>query len=251
MTTPTADTGIVAAVKADYSWIIHHLILLTITGVLVLGGIYGVESLVAKHDADTASKYTAVLAAQTQQNQSVEAQITAQEAHFQEIEKALLAQNAQLSKTIVEENASIAKQRQTDATLTAQQTADRISQQVKATPGEITASGNNVIADLPSARSIASNLDLLSGVQSDLVSTQTQLVNETTIDTNDKATIGQQTTLIAGLKSENVDEVKSCSAQIAVIKSTARKNTIKTFLKGYVVGFVSGVLAKRLIFGKW
>src|SRR5579859_6825963 len=96
-----------AKVKAEYNWLFHHILLLAITGALVIAGIWGVESLVAKHDIATEAKYNSLLAAQVQQNASVEAQITAQEAHYQEIEKTLLAQNAQLSKTILDENTAI------------------------------------------------------------------------------------------------------------------------------------------------
>jgi len=235
----------------DLNYLKHHILLLAITGAFVIAGIWGVESLVAKHDIATEAKYNSLLAAQVQQNASVEAQITAQEAHYQEIEKTLLAQNAQLSKTILDENTAIAKQRQADATLSAQQAAERISQQVKAAPGEVTANGNNVIADLPVARSIASSLDLLVGTQSELADTQTQLKNETTIDANDKSTIGQQTTLIAGLKKQNDDQIVACAAQVSAVKATARKNSLKWFAKGFVTGLVTGIIGKRLLVGKW
>ena len=251
-TTPTPTPKLTNAVLiGKLSWFAHHLILLAVAAGLVFGAVYFVENLISKRDDATASKYAAILATQTAQTQAVEKQLATDEANWTQVEQTLLAQNAQLSKSIANENAVVAKQRQTDATLTAQQTADRLSQQVKAAPGEITANGNSVIADLPIARSIVSNLDLLVGTQSELADTQTQLKNETTVAANAQSDVAAQANVIVGLKATNADEIKACSAQVTAIKASARKGGLKWFLRGFVTGLVTGIIGKRLAVGTW
>lgn len=235
------DTNLETKLKADYSWLTHHLILLAITGVLIISGIYGVESIIVQHDEAAASKYSSILAAQVQQTQVVEKQLASDEEHWTQVEKSLLDQNAQLSKTIATERQQIEVQRKVDATLNAQQAAERLTQQTKASVGEIVANGDNVIVDLPITRGLVSDLDLLDETQVTLAATQTQLANETTIADNAKADSAAKSTVITNLQAQNDAQVKSCDAQIAVVKAKARRSKLKSFAAGFVAGITLGI----------
>lgn len=237
----------VSVITKDWDWLKTHILLLAVTGIFVVGSVYGVESLIARHDAASAAKYSVLLATQIQQTQAVEKQLATDEAHWTQVEQTLLNQNAQLSKTIVTENKQVENQRKADATLNAQQAAERLTQQTKAASGEVVASGDNVVVDLPITRSIVSDLDLLVGTQDTLKATQTQLVNETTIADNAKSDAAAKNTLITNLKAQNDAQVKSCDARIALVKAQARKGKLKWFVSGVVVGFIG----KRLLLGRW
>lgn len=237
----------VSVITKDWDWLKTHILLLAVTGIFVVGSVYGVESLIARHDAASTAKYSVLLDTQIQQTQAVEKQLATDEAHWTQVEQTLLNQNAQLSKTIVTENKQVENQRKADATLNAQQAAERLTQQTKAASGEVVASGDNVVVDLPITRSIVSDLDLLVGTQDTLKATQTQLVNETTIADNAKSDAAAKNTLIMNLKAQNDAQVKSCDARVALVKAQARKGKLKWFVSGVVVGFIG----KRLLLGRW
>jgi hypothetical protein len=236
-----------AVLIKDLSWFTHHIILLAIAAGLVFGAVYFVENLISKHDVANAAVTAKILATQEEQTKAIQTQLTTDESHWTQIEQTLLAQNAQLTKTIENEHVQIEKQRTVDATLTAQEAATRLAQQTQAKSGEVVAQGDNIVLDLPITRSIVSDLDLLVGTQAELQNTQTQLKNETTIAGNDQTNINEQAALITSLKTQNADQIKSCSAQIAVVKAKDRKSKIKWFFSGVIVGFIG----KRLALGSW
>lgn len=235
------DNTIETKIRTDYNWIVNHLILLAVTGLLVFLGIYGIENLIEKHDAVVANRDSQILSAQVQQTQAIEKQLTSDEAHWTQIEQALLAQNAQLAKTIASEKLQLAKQVQENATLTAQQAAERLIEQTKATIGEIAASGDNVVVDLPIARKLVDTGDTLVATKIELANTQTQLTNETTIADNAKADAAGKDTVISNLKATNAAQIKSCDAQISLVKAHARKGKLKAFALGFVTGITLGI----------
>jgi hypothetical protein len=223
MNTP-ADTSITSKVTSDLNWVKHHLILIVIVGLLVYGGVFGVESVVAKHDALKDAQWKAVVAADQQR-------LATDEANWQQQFAALSAQNTQLLKAMEARDAAAAIQQKKDASLSATEAAQRLSEQTKAAPGEVTAQGNNLLVDLPISRGIVTSLDQLPAVQADLADTKTQLANETTIAGNAQKDV-------ADLKQKSIDQDKACQAQIADVKSQARKSKTKIATIALGVGIV-------------
>ena len=217
-------------ILSDLNYLKHHIILLVIVVGLAFGGIYGVESLVARHDAANASQMTLILKQQQQQTASLEA-------NWQAVETQLVAQNAQLTQDIATSNQRLAVQIQKNATLTATQAAEQIA---STTQGTASASGNNVVLDLLTARKVSDALITLPVVQTELIDTTKQLTNTQTMLTNSQADVAQQKLLVT-------DEIQSCKAQVALVKSQARKSKLKWFGAGVVVGFIG----KRLLLGSW
>src|SRR4029077_15528750 len=121
-----------------------------------------------KHDIQNSAKYEAIFAAQTQQTQILQKQLQADEEQSAQIEARLLAQNSQLAQQISARNQAVVAQVKSDATLSTQDAAARLSQQTNATAGEVTAQGNNVTIDLPITRAVVSALDELPVVQANL-----------------------------------------------------------------------------------
>lgn len=253
MTDPAAATPIVnSAIKPttplssklaqDWHWLTQHLIALVIVAGMAFGGVYFVENLISHHDEQTSQKYATILAAQTQQTQTLQKQLSTDEANWAQVEAQLLAQNAQLTKQITARNQAVAIQVQTDATLSATDAAARLTTQTHAAPGEVLASGNDVTIDLPITRAIVSDLDQLPVVQDDLADTKAQLVNETTVATNAQTDATDAKKVIAAQVIQLADADKSCKAQIAVVNANARKGKLKWFGIGWVAGFVSAKL---------
>lgn len=226
------NDSLTTKIQNDWSWITHHILSLAIAGALALGGIYTVESLISKHDDASAAKYQAIFAAQAAQSNAMMQQFQTHETERAQELARLLEQNTQLTKTIEQRNQTVAELVKVDATLSAEQAASKISQQLSAAPGEITASGNDVTLDLPSARGVVSRLDELPVAQANLEDTQKKLTNETQIATDAQKAVMDAKDVIAAKDEQLVDADKACKAQVANVKAQARKRNLKYMLLG-------------------
>ena len=239
----TQPSTVVSVIAKDWSWFVSHLVVLILVGALVAGGVYGVESLIAKHDAATLAKDNAALATVVAQNQTLISEAQTKDVLLQQAITALSAANAQLSAKQNARNVQLATQVKTDATLSAQQAADRLTQQTKAAPGEITASGDTIVADLPMSRTIVTDLDELPVVTANLADETTKLTNETTLATTAQADVTAQKAEISGLNTQLADSAVACAAEVKTEKAKAKKGKLKWFGIGFIVGFASGAIA--------
>lgn len=228
-----------------FSWLIHHAVLLLLVVGLGVGLFYFVENVIQKHDLAQEEKYNSLLANQSQQTASLQKQLTTDESNWAAIQKQLLQQNSALEQKILTQNQVTQKQVQNDQTLDAQQSADRLAQQTNAKQGEVVAQGNNLLLDLPITRVVTSDIDMLDGARVALSGTQTELKNETTINTNLQTQTQQQTTVIAGLQAQNVEQMKACAAEVGALKAQNRKSKIKIFFKG--VGIGAGIVLTAIL----
>lgn len=233
--------------QADLKWLRAHVVLVLLTALLITGAVYGVDSLIERHDAANSQKWEQVLAAQEKQTQSLttlfQEQIKADYAANQE----LVTSNAKLEQAISERDVALQRQKQQDATLDAQGAASRIVQQTKAQPSDAQAAGDTVVMSLPLSRTIASDLDELQSAIDDAADTKKQLANETQLAANAQSDFTTAQKLIASKDADIADAAKSCDARVAFVKAKARKS----FLKGLYTGVVIGFIGKRLILGKW
>jgi hypothetical protein len=243
----SATPSLVSKVEKDISWIKVHLLLLAVVAILVFGSVYGVESLVERHDITNATASEKVLALVTAQTNDLKAQMEQFQVAATARDAAYAATIAKLTTEVDARDAQLVQQEKKDATLTAQEAADRIALQTKAQAGEVTASADTVVLDLPVARDITSDLDKLDTLQQDLVATQTQLANEKSVAADLTTANANQVLVINNQEKELADEVISCNSQIAVVKAKARKSKLKWFMAGVVTGFIG----KKLITGSW
>jgi hypothetical protein len=225
--TPT-DTSVATVITNDLSWVKHHLILAAFVVVIAFFGVYAVESLISSHDSKNDAKWQAILAAQT-------AQFTEENKKRDAENAASRAEILQIAQSIASRNTQVAQQVKTDATLSAQEAAQRLAQQTKAQPGEVVAQGNNLLVDLPISRGIVTSLDLLPAAQANLTDTQKQLAAQTQISTNLQSDV-------SGLRTLNQDQQKACTAQVAAVKAQARKS--KTKIGAIFLGI--GIVVARL-----
>lgn len=230
-------------INTDLNWLKHHIILLTIVIVLVGASVYGIESIIAKHDAATNSKWQVINQQNITQVQSLSDKIAANEALQAKQNAQETAIIAQLAVAISQRDKAVQVVIQKDATLSAVDAAQKIAQQTKAQPGEVVAQGDTVQLDLSVSRTVAANQDELPVVKADLSDVQKQLVSETKLYDNSQSTISDKTDLIAAMKTQEASADAACKAEIKSVKAEARKGKLKWFSIGYVLGLVSAHFA--------
>lgn len=218
-----------------------HAILFALAAISIIGGVYGVETLVAQHDAATNAKWQTILATQTAQTVALQKQLTQDEATWAQIQAQLLAQNAKLANAVLTRDSQTQRKVTQDATLDAAGAASNINSHVQ--NGSAVAQSNNVVLPLDTARGVAASLDLLPTVQADLADTKTQLANEVKLVAGDAADIDEQKKLVLAQQQTLVDAQKKAASDLSVCRAKARKGKLKWFGIGYVAGFVSGVTA--------
>ena len=228
------------SIESDLGWFKTHIVLLAVIVILTFGGIYGVETIIEKHDADNNSKWQAINQQQVAQVQSLSDKLASEEKDRIEENTRQTAILAQLATTIAQRDKDTAAAVQKDTTLSASEAAQKIAQQTNAQAGEVTAQGDIIQLDLPVARTIASIADQLPAVKADLADTQKQLTAETAIATNLQTDTVQQQQLIDAMKLQAIDADKACKTQVADIKAKARKSKLKWFLGGFILGLVGG-----------
>jgi hypothetical protein len=249
--TPPQTVSPFAAIENDVVWIRTHVIAILLSVALIAGSIIGgvslFEDLIERHDeriaaaqqkkegVDTTAQQT--LMAQLQQDRAAEAtRDAAQTALIQ----TLVAQMAQ-------QRAATAKQVATDSTLDAQSAASRLAAQTKASPGDITVSGNNVIMPLPITRTVVADLDLLPQAQSDVTNLQAQLAAQQTLTNDAKSEAADENKVIAADKDELIATIKADNAacKVQVDKQAAKDR--KRGLWASVASFVAGTIVRGLI----
>ena len=231
-------TDVPTVVKNDLTWLKTHAILVIIVVFLSLGAVYGIESIIAKHDAENAARWNNILHVQQAQTQAISDKLTADEKNWTQQNAQQEAVITQLTTLISQRDKNTAAQVQKDATLSAAEAAQKITQQTKAQPGEVSAQQDNVVLDLSVSRTVAAGLDQLPTVQADLSDTKKQLTSETTIATNLQNNVNEQQSLIDSMKKQADAADKSCKADITLVKAQARKSKIKWFLIGVVTGII-------------
>ncbi len=223
-------------VKKELSWIAHHLILVGVLVAVLFAGVYGIETLIERHDEKKAQEANVALEVVVDQVKKLEehqAQNDVVVAQREAVRDALIQS---LVATISKRDAALDQQIKKNSTLTAQQAAARLSEQYKAQPGEITASGDTVIADLPLARSFVNTFDQLTACSANYLDTQKQLAAEQGRTTDLKTQVTDRDATILGKNDELVKQKGKYEADIKVLNDNARKSKLKWFVAGVVTG---------------
>jgi len=237
--TPSTTPG----VTSDFDWIKLHLATLILLCLLGFGMFWGTESIIAKHDAARASEYQASLNVAIQSVKDAQTQAKTQDDQLLQLIQSVASENQQLATQIAARDKVAVQAQQKAATLNAVDTASAISTTLKASVGEVTAQSDDVVFDLPMARTVNENLIKLGQVQADLVSTQQSLVNETSLQNKTTLDLDDQKKIVAAQAVQITDGDKACKTELASVKANAKKNEVKWFGIGVVAGFISGVTA--------
>jgi hypothetical protein len=223
--------------------VLKHLVILAVVGCLVFGGIYGVESIIAKHDAKTEAKYSQLLVTQTTQTKAIEDKLSSDEQAHQALENQLLAQLAADEAAMKQRDALNAQLIAKIAQMTAPQVVADLQPKLRA--GTATLLADGVKLDVPAARDVDEQITEGANAKTDLATTQADLAKETTIAGNAQADLATAKTAIGAEQAKNTDQVKACAAEVATVKAEARKGKMKWFVIGYVSGFLTRVLTVK------
>lgn len=204
----------VVTVKKDLSWLAHHLILTGIMVAVLFCGVWGVQNLIERHDEKKDAQAHADLAAVVDQVKRLQDTQAQHDAEVAQRDAARDAREAQLIATIQQRDKALDEQIKVNATLTAQQAAARLAEQYKAAPGEVTANGDTIVADLPIARQFVDTHDSLVSCQADLTDTKTQVAVEqarvadlrTEVADRDKTIAGKDEVLQKQIKADAEDK---------------------------------------------
>lgn len=225
---------------ADWKWLTTHLILVLVLVAVAFGSVYYVNSIIEQHDAARQSADAKILAQATQQTATLQAALAADQ-------KASAARDARASATIssllsslTARDAALKTTLAQNASLTAVQAAQKLTQQTGATSGEITAVGNTVVADLPTAIKFVNAFDQLAVAQADLVADQGIITATNTKLADATKNLSDASAVIVSQKTQLTDADKACKDQIAVVKAKARKHGFWAALGGIIGGIVLG-----------
>jgi DNA repair exonuclease SbcCD ATPase subunit len=239
-TTTTTSTN---WLSTHWSWVLSHLLIVALIGGLVWGAVYGVNSLIASHDAKTEARYSQLLVAQTAQTKAIEDKLSADEQAHQAIENQLIAQLAADQAAMKQRDALNAQLVAKIAQMTAPQVVADLQPKLRA--GTATLLADGVKLDVPAARDVDEQITEGANAKTDLATTQADLAKETTIAGNAQADLATAKTAISAEQAKNTDQVKACAAEVATVKAEARKGKMKWFVIGYVSGFLTRVLTVK------
>lgn len=232
-----------SSVAADYSWLKTHVLLLLLVVGLTVGGIYAVESLVARHDATNAARSQAALEVVVQSNKALQAQAAVQFAELQQQVVSLEKENTALSAGRATRASQTAAQQRTDAALTPVAAAQRIQQLVPNQGTPVPNADTSVTLPPQLTEAVIQELDTLPQLQADVNDLTLELTNEGTVITDLKTELATDATIIAGQQIQLTDLAKADKDQISALKSQARRSKLKWF----VVGFVAGAAVREFI----
>ena len=236
MTTPN-DTTITSKVTADLAWLKGHLILLAIVGVLILGGVYGVETLLANRAHEQFVQQQAMLQTLIQQNQITQQQTKAQIESLTQQNAATQQQFALLAASIAARDAQLFKDRAQVKTLPPVQLSAKWGE-VANEPAPVVDTAGNFITPLPLAQKSVDALITLPVITKDNADLKAQVEKETTIAANNDSKYQ------AEIKSHDSDNttckatVETQKAEIKDLKAGARKREIIIAIVAAAFGFV-------------
>lgn len=234
--------NVVTAAKSELSWLQRHERIVLIA-IVLLAGTWGWNKWI---DNDPTDKRVAaaVLAQQVTDlkaaNAEIALQATQSAAQYQATVDALSKQNASLAAAVAARQATLVSQQAKNTTAPLPELAQRweslVSDETNVAPGGLTATADGITVTDTAARATVNMLEEVPVLKSDL-SDETEIATNRGIEV-DKANglIGVLNTQVSSLKTLGDAADKKCAADIAVVKSEARKSKRNWFLKGAGVG---------------
>ena len=218
---PTTD--IVTKLESEWKWLTTHLLLLALVAGLIFAGVYGIESLVARHDDANAKRLDAVAAQLAQSNQQTQA---AQQQQIAILQKSIADVQAQAQKQVQ----VIVKQ--VAAVQTPEQAVPAIAQLATRPlePQTITGSADRVsVLAVP----LTQELGDFAIARTNLDAADKSLVAETAIAADSAKALDSE-------KTSHAADKTAAAADLTACKADAKKSKTKWFFVGVVIGLLTG-----------
>lgn len=239
-TTPSSltDKTIETKLKADYTWLTTHLIQLAIVGVLVIASVWGVESIIARHDSAISSRYDALAAQSAAQNQTIQKQSADAIAQLATQNSLLQTQVAGLAQAISSRDAALLNLQKQVINMQPPALAAEWPKYI--THGTVSALPDGVKLDVPAAQDTLQQLEAVPVLQADNKSLSDANGKQAAEITNDAAALKSSQDALDTEKLSHVADQKACEADKKTLKAQARKGKLKAFFMGVVTGLIGG-----------
>lgn len=247
------DTQIQSTVSRDLDWARHHLFLLVVVAVLVIGGIYSIESIFAKRAHDQRIEDQAVLVQFQKQNEQIQAATKVQIDALTQQNAQIAQQNVQLTQqfqaamsAIAARDAQLLKDRQEIKVLPPSALATKWGA-AASEPSPVISSNGDFDVSLPLAQKSYDALLQVPVLTKDNdalkanLQTKTQLAqNNDTLAKNNESKFEQEQKAHTSDTETCKQNVKTLNDQIKEVKDNARKNNILFAVLGYLARAVVG-----------
>lgn len=231
----TSPETITQKVQADYSWLTHHILMLVIVGVLVIGSVYGIESVIARHDHENALEKQAFAQTLAQQNQTFQAQTQTQINTLVQQNTALQQQIGVLATAITTRDSQLRTQQAQVPALTPDQLSVEWQKDIK-NAGNIKPILGGYQVDQSAAVASLQAIEAVPVLQQDILDLQTsnknlgvQIVNETAIYEDEKKAHASDNTA-------NKAAIDAQNAKIKDLNAQCRKSKLRWFGLGFLAG---------------
>lgn len=233
-------TDVVTVIKNEVSWLKTHERIIIVALVLAVGA-FGLNKYfdVSAAKADAKAVAAEQVAADAKANSAAAAFTAAQtQAQYTALVQVLAAQNASLASSIAQRTASQTAQVIKNATLPVQGVAERWNT-IAGTL--VTPVGDTIVVSSTDAHRTLDMLESVPVLSANLADETTIAKNlrqswEKSVEVNDT-----QVKEISALNNQLTADAKSCTLQIAAVKADGKKNSVKWFKRGLIVGFLGGL----------
>lgn len=232
------DTQIASTVTQDLAWARHHLFLLVAVGLLVLGGVYGVESILAKRAHEQFLQEQAILQTMVKQNEATQAQTKAQIDGLTQQNVALQQRFDAYTSAIASRDALLLRDREQIKTLPPPQLATKWGESANEPAPAITTNGEFLVP-FPLAQKSTDALVTLPVLSKDNADLKSQLTQETQIATNNDQKFKDETKAHESDKGVCKQTVELKDSQIKDLKAAGRKREIIIAVVAALFGFVA------------
>lgn len=232
------DKTLEAKLKTDYTWLTTHLIQLAIVGILVISSVYGVESIIARHDSAIATRYDALAAQTTAQNQALQKQTAEQISQLATQNSLLQTQVAGLAQAITTRDAALINLQKQVITMQPPALAAEWPKYVS--HGTVSALPDGVKLDVPAAQDTLSQLESVPVLQADKKNLEDSNAKQAVEITNDQTALKSSQDALGTEKLSHVADNIACTADKKALKAEARKGKIKAFFAGVIAGLIGG-----------
>lgn len=230
------------SLTGDINWVKGHVILLAIVAGLTFGGIYSIESIIAKHDAQQAVAYKALADAQAEQNKAFQNQIQSEVKALADQNAALEAQNATLINALQARQRAEESLPKQNTNLTTAEAANKIAE---LTQGEAHPQGSDVVVDTPTAQKIVTGFEVMELLKQDKADLQKQNDNFVQEIKNDEVRFELEQKAHASDNSANDAKLKASDAALTSCKADLRKSKLKWFGIGVIVGYIGRIITVK------
>lgn len=233
----TNDTQITSKFTADLGWVKHHVILLALVVLLTFGAVYGVETIIARHDDKNAIVLQTIAQQMQQSNQVLQQQNKAQI-------DALTQQNLQLQQEVSSLATAIATrdtQLQKTQAQVPQLSPDQLSSEwlariknagnIKPILGGYQVDQSAAVATLQQLESVPVLEEDKKDLEAEIANTAAQLNNET-------AKFDLEVKSHASDNAANKAALDAKDAEIKKVKADCRKSKLKYGFIGTAVGII-------------